>query len=52
MSKALSYYDWELSFKNKNEPKKNLKNDNFNAIGISEISFKDFMNKWKKENLS
>ncbi|MFW9899094.1 MAG: hypothetical protein ACFFDO_07525 [Candidatus Thorarchaeota archaeon] len=52
MSKAVSYYDWELSFKYKNESKKNLKNGNFNAIGISDRNFKYFMNKWKKENLS
>jgi len=52
MSKAISYYDWELSFKNKNESKTKLKRDNLNAIGISDISFKDFIKKWKKENLS
>ena len=51
MSKAISYYDWELSFRSKDESKKNLKNDNLNTIGISNISFKDFIEKWKKENL-
>jgi len=52
MSKAVSFYDWELSFKCKNDSTKNLKNDRFNAIGMSDRNFKDFMNKWKKENLS
>jgi hypothetical protein len=52
MSKAVSYYDWELSFKNKIESKKNLRDDNLNAIGITDKGFKDFMKKWKKENLS
>ena len=52
MSKAVSYYDWELSFKNKNESKNLLKDDSLNGIGMPDSSFKDFMKKWKKENLS
>ncbi len=52
MSKAVSYYDWELSFKNKNESIKDIKNDNFNAIGMSDNNFKDYIKKWKEKNLS
>jgi hypothetical protein len=52
MSKAVSYYDWELSFKSKNESNKNISEDNLNGIGMSEKSFKDFIKKWKKDNLN
>ncbi|MFX0105368.1 MAG: hypothetical protein ACFE75_07750 [Candidatus Hodarchaeota archaeon] len=53
MSKAIqSYYDWELSFKNKSKSDKNLKKDDFNSLGISDYSFKDFMKKWKEKNFS
>ncbi|MFX0004175.1 MAG: hypothetical protein ACFFAA_14520 [Promethearchaeota archaeon] len=54
MSKAVSYYDWELSFKRKtNSNKKSLNNnDSFNALGISDKIFKDFIKKWKKVNIS
>ena len=52
MSKAVvSYYDWELSFKNKSKFDNSLKKDNFNSLGMSDNSFKDFMKKWKKNNL-
>ena len=64
MSKALtklsSYFDWELKFrKNLNLKHKtnsinnlNLNEYNFNSLGISNKSFKDFMKKWKDKNLS
>ena len=52
MSKAVSYYDWELSFKNKSESDKDVKKDNFNSLGMFDYNFKDFMKKWKEKNLS
>ncbi len=52
MSKAVSYYDWELSFKHKNKPSEDSENDNFNKIGLSNNNFKDFLKKWKEKNLS
>ena len=51
MSKAISYYDWELSFKSKNESSKKVIDDDLNGIGIPKKSFKDFMKKWKEDNL-
>lgn len=52
MSKAVSFYDWELSFKMKSESEKKMKKENFNSLGISDNNFKDFMKKWKDKNLS
>ena len=52
MSKAVSYYDWELSFKNKSESDEYIKKENFNSLGMPDKSFKDFMKKWKVKNLS
>ena len=52
MSKAVSYYDWELSFKNKSEKDQIKKTDDINSLGISDNNFKNFMKKWKKVNLS
>ncbi|MFX1390711.1 MAG: hypothetical protein ACFE9Z_11655 [Promethearchaeota archaeon] len=52
MSKAVSYYDWELSLKNKSESDEVIKKEEFNSLGMSDNSFKDFMKKWKNENLS
>ncbi|MFW9827056.1 MAG: hypothetical protein ACFFEY_05480 [Candidatus Thorarchaeota archaeon] len=52
MSKAVSFYDWELSFKDKSKPDKDIKKTNFNSLGIADYSFKDFMKKWKDKNLS
>ena len=52
MSKAIiSYYDWELSFKSKSESEKYLKKDNLNSLGMPDNNFKEFMKKWKKNNL-
>jgi len=52
MSKAVSYYDWELSFKNKSKSYKNLKKDSLNSLGMYDNNFKDFIKKWKNKNLS
>ncbi|MFX1419797.1 MAG: hypothetical protein ACFE9N_12830 [Promethearchaeota archaeon] len=52
MSKAISYYDWELSFKTKSESDKDLKKEKFNSLGISDYNFKDFIKKWKESNLT
>ena len=51
MSKAVSYYDWELSFKNKSKSDKNVKMDSFNSLGMSDNNFKEYMKKWKQNNL-
>ncbi len=52
MSKAVSYYDWELSFKSKSD-KDQIDHKGFvNSIGMSENNFKDFIKKWKETNLS
>ncbi len=55
MSKAISYLDWALGFKSTEDedpiivrPKNNKK---FNSIGIAEDYFKDYIKKWKTENL-
>ena len=50
MSKAISYYDWSLGFKkfpSKVEDKKAT-----NSIGLDEREFRDFLKKWKKQNLN
>ncbi len=52
MSKAVSYYDWELSFKSKSEKEQIIQKDDINTLGISDNRFKDFMKKWKERNLS
>ncbi len=61
MSKVVnnSYLDWELNFR-----KRNLKKDfgikkvnpiqinkKINSIGIADSDFRNFMKKWKKENI-
>ena len=59
MSKAISYYDWELNFRKKAVVKPSsyrkteykISQENVNSIGISENTFKDFMKKWKEKNL-
>ncbi|MFX1502381.1 MAG: hypothetical protein ACFFDH_15580 [Promethearchaeota archaeon] len=51
MSKAVSYYDWELSFKDKSDSNKDIKKDNFNSLGMSDNNFKDFIKEWKGKNL-
>ncbi|MFX0021772.1 MAG: hypothetical protein ACFE9S_05565 [Candidatus Hermodarchaeota archaeon] len=51
MSKAVSYYDWELSFKNKSNKRQINPKEEFNSLGISDYNFKNFMKKWKESNL-
>ena len=59
MSKAISYYDWELNFRKKavltpsyrNKTEKIISKENINSLGLSDNAFKDFMKKWKSENL-
>lgn len=49
MSKAISYYDWSLGFKkfpSKTEPKTKK-----NALGLDENDFREYVNKWKENNL-
>ena len=52
MSKAVSYYDWQQSFRDKPKSNKDLDKDNSNSLGISENNFKNFIKKWKELNLS
>jgi hypothetical protein len=54
MSKAISYYDWELTFKRNNSPQDEdtiIGSKSFNALGIPEGNFKEFISKWKEKNL-
>jgi len=52
MSKAISYYDWQKSFRNKPKSDNVLYQEDSNSLGISENNFKDFIKKWKEKNLS
>jgi hypothetical protein len=52
MSKAVSYYDWELSLKQKSEFGQIMPKNDINSLGMFENNFKDFMKKWKEKNLS
>ncbi|MFW9941261.1 MAG: hypothetical protein ACFFFT_09480 [Candidatus Thorarchaeota archaeon] len=54
MSKAVSYYDWKLSFNKKIDSDEHILNDNktVNKLGISDSSFKNFIKKWKQKNFS
>ena len=56
MSKALtnydSFYDWEKSFKIKSESEKKIETQSTTSIGISDDNFKNFLKKWKKNNLN
>ena len=52
MSKAVSYYDWQQSFRDKFNSDKILNQDNTNSLGISENNFKDFIKKWREKNLN
>ena len=51
-SNSLSYYDWELTFKKKSKSNLNNQNKDINSLGLSDESFKDFITKWKKRNLT
>jgi len=52
MSKAVSYYDWQQSFRAKIKSDKITNQDNTNSLGISENNFKDFIKKWREKNLN
>ncbi len=56
MSKAISnydsFYDWENSFRIKPESKKVVKTSVTTKIGITEDNFKNFLKKWKENNLN
>jgi len=59
MSKAISYFDWEMNFRKKalkshnseNETQRMRSKEDINSLGFSDNEFKDFMKKWKNENL-
>lgn len=60
MSKAASFLDWEIDFRNKNikeektrisEEQSSENYEELNSVGISESEFKEFMKEWKKKNL-
>ena len=50
MSKAISYYDWKLSFKNNIEVDEQSKEEKINSLWVSDNYFKDFIKKWKDKN--
>jgi len=54
MEKPCSYYDWEKSFKNTSEKKKNKPRElrRINSIGISADSFKSYLKSWKSKNMN
>lgn len=52
MSKAISYFDWQQSFRDKSKSKKLLNHKMTNSIGISENLFKNFIKKWKEKNFT
>ncbi len=60
VSKNVSFYDWELNFRNKSTLTESsnikkysaIKKKEVNSLGISDIDFQDFMKKWKEKNLS
>ena len=57
MVKFSSYYDWELRFKKKLEPKYKQKTMNRekeekdNELGINEKLWKEYIKVWKETNL-
>ncbi len=51
MSKAMSYYDWDLSFRISINDDTQEEKEKVNILGISDNVFKDFLKKWKKNNL-
>ena len=58
MSKAVSYFDWELNFRKKSqssqisefETKRVIDKEKVNSLGIPDNNYKDFMKKWKEKN--
>ncbi|TXT59704.1 MAG: hypothetical protein BAJALOKI2v1_180032 [Promethearchaeota archaeon] len=56
MSKSItSYFDWELSHRKKSHEFKNSsdqkKEKEINSLGIPQDTFKNYLERWKKENL-
>ncbi|MFX0095916.1 MAG: hypothetical protein ACFFBD_29525 [Candidatus Hodarchaeota archaeon] len=57
MSKAVSYYDWELQCRKKSQfddilkIKDNIPNKKLNSLGINEEEYKSVMKKWRENNL-
>ncbi len=59
MSKAVSYFDWELNFRKKplsnhsseNITKRARNKENCNSLGISDKKFQEFMKGWRETNL-
>ena len=51
MSKAISYYDWELSFKKKPLSSTENKEKEENSLGIPNMVLKNFLSEWKEKNL-
>ena len=53
MSKAVSYYDWELGFKKKvhSVPDSIEQDEEAKPLGIPKTEFKNFLTEWKKNNL-
>jgi len=53
MEKSSSFYDWEHQFRknNKREIKKSKEKYSVNSLGISDSNFKNFIKKWKEENI-
>ena len=53
MSKSISYYDWELSFKKAGKvvEKPTSKQVDTNSLGLPVSGFKQYLANWKKTNL-
>ena len=51
MEKASSFYDWEHQFR-KREIKKSKEKYSVNSLGISDSNFKNFIKKWKENNIA
>jgi len=55
MSRAISYYDWELSYHEREGKKEKLfekENKDQTSLGISKETLKNYLEEWKKENLT
>ena len=57
MSKAVSYYDWELQRRKKSlfdnilKIKENVPNTKLNSLGINDEEYKSVMKRWREKNL-
>lgn len=52
MSMSESYFDWKLNFKKENQSTNKNKDKTKASLGFSEGDFKEYLKKWKKDNLS